>query len=99
MRRIVFVVLIVQVSLIMSRLFAGDTAQSEDELTRLKREYADVLGLTGTAKGEILAIAKICVRIPRSRSIKRQRVANTVSIAASIPWFTSRLRRKAHRKT
>ena len=65
MRGIVFVVLIAQVSLIMSRLFAGDTAQSEDELTRLKREYADVLGLTGTAKGEILAIAKILRANPK----------------------------------
>jgi hypothetical protein len=30
-----------------------------DELTTLKREYADVLALKGTAKSEILAIARI----------------------------------------
>src|SRR4030095_15135932 len=32
---------------------------SGDELTTLKREYADVLALQGTSKGEILAIARI----------------------------------------
>ena len=65
MRRIVFVVLIVQVSFIVSRLFAGDTAQSEDELTRQKREYADVLALQGTAKNEILTIARILRANPK----------------------------------
>ncbi len=65
MRRIAFVVLIVQVSFIVSRLFAGDTAQSEDELTRLKREYADVLALQGTAKNEILTIARILRANPK----------------------------------
>src|SRR2546423_10683332 len=32
---------------------------SGDELATLKREYADVLALQGTSKGEILAIARI----------------------------------------
>src|SRR5207237_3969625 len=36
-----------------------DKPVSGDELTTLKREYADVLALEGTAKGEILAIARI----------------------------------------
>jgi hypothetical protein len=38
---------------------AEDQAISGDELTTLKREYADVLALQGTSKGEILAIARI----------------------------------------
>jgi hypothetical protein len=36
-----------------------DKPVSGDELTTLKREYADVLALQGTSKGEILAIARI----------------------------------------
>ena len=38
---------------------AEDKRVSGDELTTLKREYADVLALQGTSKGEILAIARI----------------------------------------
>jgi hypothetical protein len=56
MRRIIFLLL---TSLVTSRLLAADQPQSEDELTKLKREYADVLALQGTAKGEILTIARI----------------------------------------
>jgi hypothetical protein len=36
-----------------------DNPVTGDELTTLKREYADVLSLQGTSKGEILAIARI----------------------------------------
>src|SRR5438445_13801009 len=36
-----------------------DKPVTGDELTTLKREYADVLALHGTSKGEILAIARI----------------------------------------
>jgi hypothetical protein len=36
-----------------------DKPVTGDELTTLKREYADVLALEGTSKGEILAIARI----------------------------------------
>jgi len=59
MRRIIFIVLITHLSLLTGQLFAGDKPTGEDELTTLKREYADVLALQGTSKGEILAIAKI----------------------------------------
>jgi hypothetical protein len=45
--------------LLTGRLLAGDQPVAEDELTKLKREYADVLALQGTSKGEILAIARI----------------------------------------
>ena len=47
------------------RLFAGDKPDSGDEFAKVKSEYADVLALEGTAKGEILAIAKILRAKPR----------------------------------
>src|SRR5437773_9356017 len=59
MQRVVFVILVVHMSLLSGRLLAGDQPVAEDELTKLKREYADVLALQGTSKGEILAIARI----------------------------------------
>jgi hypothetical protein len=65
MQLIVFIVLAAQISLLTGRVFASDQAQAEDELTKLKREYADVLALPGTSKGEILAIAKILRSNPK----------------------------------
>src|SRR5438552_9380919 len=56
MQRIIFILLM---SLVTDRLFAGEKPQSEDELTKLKRDYADVLAIEGTSKREILAIARI----------------------------------------
>jgi hypothetical protein len=46
-------------SILTGRLLAGDQPVMGDELATLKREYADVLALQGTSKGEILAIARI----------------------------------------
>jgi len=65
MRSIVLITVAAHISLLTGPLLAGDQAQAEDELTNLKREYADVLVLQGTAKGEILAIAKILRAKPR----------------------------------
>ena len=62
MRRIIFLLL---TSLVTGRLLAADQAQSEDEFTKLKRDYADVLALQGTSKGEILAIARILRANPK----------------------------------
>jgi len=59
MRCVIFVVLSAHISLLTGRLIAGDKPVTTDELTTLKREYADVLALQGTSKGEILAIARI----------------------------------------
>lgn len=59
MRPIAFIVLTVCMSLLTSRLLVGDQPAAEDELTKIKREYRDVLGLQGISKGEILAIARI----------------------------------------
>lgn len=65
MRRVVFIVVTVHMFLLACRLLAGDTQDSGDQLTKVKSEYADVLALQGTAKGEILAIAKILRAKPR----------------------------------
>ena len=59
MRCILFVLAAAQLSLLTDLLLADNQAAGEDELTRLKREYADVLALQGTSKGEMLAIARI----------------------------------------
>src|SRR5215475_7755689 len=59
MRCVVFIIVIVHISVLVTRLFAGEQPVAEDELTKLKHEYADVLALQGTAKAEILVIAKI----------------------------------------
>jgi len=64
MRRVVLVVVAVHMSLLTGRLFAGEKPGTEDELTGLKREYADVLALQGASKGEILAIARILRTMP-----------------------------------
>ncbi len=59
MRPIAFIVLTIWISLLTGRLLAGNQPAAEDELTKIKREYGDVLALQGTSKGEILAIARI----------------------------------------
>jgi hypothetical protein len=59
MRRVVLILLAARMFLLTGRLLAGDQSAAEDELTKLKREYADILALQGTSKGEILAIARI----------------------------------------
>jgi hypothetical protein len=59
MRHVIFVVLAAHMSILTGWLLAGDQSGTGDELTTLKREYADVLALQGTSKGEILAIARI----------------------------------------
>src|SRR5580765_7937254 len=59
MRCVVFVVLAAHMSLLTVRLLADDKPVTGDELTTLKRDYADVLALEGTSKSEILAIARI----------------------------------------
>jgi len=56
MQSIIFILL---VSLVTGRLLTADQPRAEDELTTLKRNYADVLALQGTSKREILAIARI----------------------------------------
>jgi hypothetical protein len=59
MRHVIFGILTAHMSILTGRLLAGDQSVTGDELTSLKREYADVLALQGTSKAEILAIARI----------------------------------------
>ena len=59
MRHVIFVILAAHTSILTGRLLAGDQPVTGDELTTLKRDYADVLALQGTSKGEILASARI----------------------------------------
>jgi hypothetical protein len=65
MRHVVLIALVAHVPLLTGLLFAGDQPQSEDELTKLKRDYADVLALQGIARAEILAIARILRANPK----------------------------------
>lgn len=65
MRCIVFLVVAAHALALTCRLFAGDKPDSGDEFAKVKSEYADVLALEGTAKGEILAIARILRAKPR----------------------------------
>src|SRR6478672_3256452 len=59
MQRIIFLVLIVQITIFTGRVLASEQPVAENEVTTLKRDYADVLALQGTSKREILAIARI----------------------------------------
>jgi hypothetical protein len=59
MRAITFALVAAHISFLTSRVLAADQPVGGDELTRLKRDYADVLALQGTSKREILAIARI----------------------------------------
>ena len=59
MQRVILTIVAVHISFLTGRLLAGDQPTVGDELARIKREYADVLALQGTTKGEILAIARI----------------------------------------
>ena len=65
MHRVLLTLLFVQISLLTHSVFAGQQPQSEDELTKMKTDYADVLALQGTAKGEILAIARLLRANPK----------------------------------
>ena len=64
MRRIILIGLAAHACFLNS-LLADDKSAVEDELTRLKREYADVLALQGTAKSELLTIARILRANPK----------------------------------
>ena len=65
MRRIVFIVVAAHALTLTCRLLASDKPESRDEFAKIESDYADVLALQGTAKGEILAIAKILRAKPR----------------------------------
>jgi hypothetical protein len=87
MQRVLFGLLLVHMLFLSGRLFAGDQPVAQDELTRLKSEYADVFALRGTSKAEILTIAGI-LRMKPGIAID-QTAASTVSIPALAQWFIS----------
>jgi hypothetical protein len=64
MQRII-IALTAYMSLLTGGLVASDQPQTGDEIVRLKREYDDVLALQGTAKSEILAIARLLRANPK----------------------------------
>jgi hypothetical protein len=70
MRCVIFVVLVAHMFLLTGDVLADDKPLTGDELTTLKRDYADVLALDGTSKSEILAIARI-LRANREMAIDR----------------------------
>jgi len=59
MRSVVLIIVAAHIAFFTGGLVADDRSAAQNEVTRLKREYADVLALQGTAKSEILVIAKI----------------------------------------
>ena len=65
MRCIVFLIVAAHTLTLTCRILAGETPGSGDEFTKVGSEYANVLALQGTAKGEILAIAKILRAKPK----------------------------------
>jgi hypothetical protein len=65
MRNALLIILAAHITLLTSDRVAADQAPAEEELTTLKREYADVLALQGTAKNEILTIARILRANPK----------------------------------
>jgi hypothetical protein len=65
MRLILLMLLVALVSLLNASAFAGDNPTSQEQLAKPGAEYADVLALQGTAKAELLAIARILRANPK----------------------------------
>jgi len=63
--RIVIIIVAAHIAFFTAGLVADDRPAAQNEVTRLNREYADVLALQGTAKSEILVIAKILRAKPK----------------------------------
>ena len=59
MPHILFMLLVALVALLNASVYADDNPTRQGEFAKLGGEYADVLALQGTAKAEILAIARI----------------------------------------
>ena len=65
MRSVVLIIVAAHIAFVTGGLVADDRPAAQNEVTRLEREYADVLALQGTAKSEILVIAKILRAKPK----------------------------------
>ena|SRR5205807_7341555 len=99
MRSVVIIVLTAHIFLLSGRLLVGDQPAAEDELTKLKHEYADVLALQGTSKGEILAIARILRANPEVAIDRTAASGEYCFNSGQVPWFTSLPSRSARKKT
>ena len=65
MRSVVLIIVAAHIAFFTGGLVGDDGSAAQTEVTRLKREYADVLALRGAAKSEILVIAKILRAKPK----------------------------------
>src|SRR3954463_10964501 len=65
MRSVVLTIVAAHIAFFTGGLVGDERSAAQNEVTRLKREYGDVLALQGTAKSEILVIAKILRAQPR----------------------------------
>ena len=77
-----------------------NTDAGNPELDRIQSEYSDVLALQGTAKAELLAIARV-LRAKPEMAIDRTKAAGEYcsSTAVWAPWFTTRRSPRPQRKT
>ena len=76
-----------------------DKRAAGDELTSLKSEYADVLALQGTSKGEILAIARILRANPEMALDCTAASGEYCLKNGPALWFTSLPSRSGRRRT
>src|SRR5438046_1121277 len=99
MRSVVLIIVAAHIAFCTGGLVADDRSAAQNEVTRLKREYADVLALQGTAKGEILTIAKILRAKPRIAVDQTAASGEYCFNSGLARWFTLPPDRKARLKT
>src|SRR5438874_1022181 len=82
---------------------SGTLAQTRNtnapELARIQSEYSDVLALQGTAKAELLAIARVLRAKPEMAIDRTKAAGSTASRAVRALWFTTRRSPSPQRKT
>ena len=84
MRSVVLIIVAAHIAFFTGGLVADDRPAAQNEVSRLEREYADVLALREPRKTRSWSSPKFFVPNPKLRSIRRRRVANTVSTAALV---------------
>ena len=77
----------------------GSTDAGSAELAHIRSEYADVLALQGTAKAEVLAIARYSRAKPEMAIDRTKAAGETASRAVRAPWFTTRRSLRLQQKT
>ena len=76
-----------------------NTDAGNPELARIQSEYSDVLALQGTAKAELLAIARVLRAKPEMAIDRTKQRGSTASRAVRALWFTTRRSPSPQRKT